>query len=221
MYQLVYEKRDDIFTDSLVIAQETGNRHINVKELIVDYQNEFKQLGTFSVLNRESRGGRPEQYYELNEPQASFLLTLMRNSTKVVAFKLALVKEFYRMRQALMERRTTDWLQTRKNGKLIRRIETDAIQQLIPYAEEQGSKNMAKQAYCNYSKLVNDIVGLKSKERDKASYKQLMTVAMLEDMLQNTINEEMRRGVYYKTIYQICKRKAEQFSQLMYLGKVV
>jgi len=67
MYKLVYEKKNDVFTDSLVIASETGNRHISIKELLNDYISEFKELGTLSVLNRESTGGLPEQHYELNE----------------------------------------------------------------------------------------------------------------------------------------------------------
>ena len=218
MNNLVYVKRNDVFTDSLVITKETGNQHINVKELIANYEKEFRELGTLSVLNRESSGGRPEQYYELNEPQASFLLTLMRNSKKVVAFKLALVKEFYRMRLILMERRTTDWLQTREKGKLIRRDETDAIQMLIPYAEEQGSRN-ANRYYSNYSKLVNGAVGLESGQRETAPYKTLMMVALMEDIISHTIIDEMGRGIYYKNIYQICKDKINNFASLAYLTK--
>lgn len=38
------------------------------------------------------------------------------------------------MRTALMERQTTEWLQTRQKGKLIRRKETDALAQLKAYA---------------------------------------------------------------------------------------
>ncbi len=37
----------------------------------------------------------------LNEPQATFLVTLMRNSPEVVQFKVALVKAFYSMREKL------------------------------------------------------------------------------------------------------------------------
>lgn len=79
MNTLVIVKDNEIFTDSLVIAKGTENKHINVKELIVDYKKEFLQLGILSVLNRESTGGRPEQYYLLNEQPATFLMTLLIN----------------------------------------------------------------------------------------------------------------------------------------------
>lgn len=39
--------------------------------------------------------------YYLNEIQATFLITLLRNSPKVLDFKLALVKAFFEMRQQL------------------------------------------------------------------------------------------------------------------------
>jgi len=124
------------------------------------------------------------------------------------------------MRQALLERQSTDWLQTREKGKLIRRNETDVIQQLIPYAEEQGSRN-AKLFYVNYSKLVNKAIGIETGKREFATHKQLMLVSLLEDIISNTIREEMAKGVYYKEIYQICKRKVDQFVGLAYLDAAV
>ena len=119
----------------------------------------------------------------------------------------------------LMERQSSDWLLIRQNGKLIRRNETDAIQKLIPYAESQGSKN-ARMFYVNYSALVNKQVGLKSKQRDIATWEQLQAIRMLEDMITRTIQELMAMDVYYKDIYKICKSKAEQFAQLTYLAAV-
>jgi len=85
--RLVSVKGNDVFTNSLIIAEGTGNKHKNVKELIYKYENDMKDLGTLSVLNGESKGGRPEQYYILNEEQALFAITLLRNSKMVVAFK--------------------------------------------------------------------------------------------------------------------------------------
>lgn len=54
---------------------------------------------------------------------ALFLMTLLKNSEKVVRFKIKLTKEFYRMRTALLERQTTEWQQTKIKGKLVRRKE--------------------------------------------------------------------------------------------------
>lgn len=40
----------------------------------------------------------------LNEQQAALLISMMRNSDEVVAFKVRLIREFYRMRDALNQR---------------------------------------------------------------------------------------------------------------------
>ncbi|AEY64843.1 Rha family transcriptional regulator [Clostridium sp. BNL1100] len=160
MNNLVTIKRKNVLTNSLIIADGTGVKHKNVKELIYTYEDKFKQLGTLAVLNGKSTGGRPEQYFKLNEPQATFILTLMRNSEIVVDFKLALTKEFYRMRSFILERQYAEWQQFRITGKQVRREETDIILgKLIPHAESRGSKNAGK-LYMTYSKLVNATLGI-------------------------------------------------------------
>ena len=47
----------------------------------------------------------------LNERQAALLISLMRNSDEVVAFKASLIAEFYRMRDALNQRTQNLWQQ--------------------------------------------------------------------------------------------------------------
>ena len=93
MNDLVVIQRNDVFTDSLIIARETGNRHINIKRLCQQYENQFRQLGTLCVLNAESSGGRPEQIYQLNEPQASLEtenITAIEDREKYITLKRTL-----------------------------------------------------------------------------------------------------------------------------------
>ena len=75
----------------------------------------------------------------------------------------------------------------------------------------------ANKFYMTYSKLVNKVVGVEPGTRESASHKDLMLIALLEDMISKTIEEEMLKGVYYKEIYQVCKGKARQFAKLTYL----
>ncbi|MDR1218164.1 MAG: hypothetical protein LBK73_00975, partial [Treponema sp.] len=72
----------------------------------------------------------------------------------------------------------------------------------------------------NYSKLVNKAAGIESGERGNVSYKTLMLVALMEDIIQRTIADEMGKGVYYKEIYKACKTKVEQFAGLACLPKL-
>ena len=214
MNGLVILKGNDVFTDSKVIAEGTGNKHKNVKELIIKYQAEMMDFGTLSVLNVESTGGRPEQYYQLNEEQATFLITLLRNSTRVVAFKKELVRQFYEMRRFILERQTSTWIETRQQGKLTRKAETDVIKQLVEYAKSQGSEN-SDRLYMNYTKLANKMAGIK--KRDEATVSQLNNISLMENIILNCIQNGILLDKHYKEIYQDCKRRLEMFKDIAYL----
>lgn len=214
MNELVVLKGNNVFTDSKVIADGTGNQHKNVKELIVKYQNEMREFGTLSVLNVESNGGRPEQYYQLNEEQATFLITLLRNSATVVAFKKELVRQFYEMRRFILEKQTSAWIETRQQGKLTRKSETDVIKQLIEYAKSQGSEH-SDRLYMTYSKLANKMAGIK--KRDEATVMQLNNLSLMENIILNCIQSGIMLEKHYKDIYQDCKRRLETFKDIAYL----
>lgn len=223
MNNLVAIKGNDVFTDTLVIANETDNQHHTVTRKIRDNLKEFKELGKVKFMDDTSinKGrGRKKKIYLLNEPQASFLITLLENNAIVRRFKLALVKEFYRMRAILTQRQSTEWLETRKNGKLVRRGETDVLAELQSYAVNQGSKTYAKDTerlYQNYTLLVNRAVGIKKGERETTSAKILNTIAFIEDMILHTVAEEMQKGTFYKEIYQVCKKNTQMIVKLAFL----
>ena len=94
-----------------VIAKGVRVQHKNVLALVRSYAEPLAEFGEIAFQTRLNRQGRPTEYVMLNEPQASALLTLMRNSEKVVAFKFKLIGEFYRMRQALGQREHSLWKQ--------------------------------------------------------------------------------------------------------------
>lgn len=218
MNTLVAIKDNDVFTDSLVIAKGTENKHKNVKELIVKYESDLKDFGKVCVLNEtlETKGGLQKiTYYQLNEEQATFLMTLLRNSKIVVAFKKELVKQFYKMRQLLLEKQTEQWQQTRLQSKANRRLETDEIKELIEYAKAQGSKNMEKQGYVIYSKLANKVCGIN--DRNNATVSQLNNLVLVENILKNCIKNGIEENKHYKEIYQDCKNRLNQFLEITYL----
>lgn len=215
--RLVHVKGDDVFTDSLIIAQHSGNEHESIRKHIREHEDKFLKLGTLAILNRESTGGRREQFYQLNEPQASFLVTLLRNTDIVVDFKLALVQEFYRMRRFILEKQTADWQQSRLIGKQTRQRETDVIlTKLIPLAESQGSKNAGK-LYMTYSKLVNLVIGSEAGQRDNLPAAYVDVVRFMENAIENVISHEIDNKTHYKEIYQICKAKCMILKELAFL----
>ena len=87
MKELVFLKSNNVFTDSMVIAKGTENKHRAIKQIIKKYENDINDFGKVRILNAtlNTKGGVQEtSYYLLNEPQATFLMTLLRNSKVVV-----------------------------------------------------------------------------------------------------------------------------------------
>jgi len=220
MNKLVIVKGDDLFTDSLIIAEGAEIEHESVMRMIEKYKSKLNMLGKikFSDLKSDNPlGGRPIKIAQLNEQQATFLLTLLRNTEPVVDFKFKLTQEFYRMRKFILERQTAQWQQSRLTGKQVRRDETDIIlEKLIPHAEAQGSKN-AEKLYMVYSKLVNNILGIEAGQRDNLPLAYIDAIRFLENAIENIISIEVDKGTYYKEIYQICKAKCQIIKELAFL----
>ncbi len=213
MYELIEVRKNNIFTNSRIIADGTNNQHKNVKELIAKYQTDIEDFGTLSVSNVESTGGRPMEVYLLNEEQATFVVTLLRNSKVVVKFKKELVRQFYAMRQFLMEKQSKLWIDTRQNNKENRLKETDVIKLLQEYAKEQGSTHSDK-LYMVYTKLANTVIDGK---RDNMGVSGLNNLTLVESIILQTIQAGMSVQMHYKDIYKDCKDRIEKFMDIAYL----
>ena len=218
MQELVALKGKDAFTDSLIISSGTGVAHRKIKEAIRKYQEVMERFGKLSApYQAESTGGRPEEYYLLNEEQATLLITLLKNTDVVIEFKARLVSEFYKMRQFILERKTQTWIETRKAGKLTRKAETDTIQKLVEYAKDQGSTH-ADMLYMTYSKLANKMAGIS--KRDEASVMQLNNLSLIENIILHVIDTGILTGKHYKEIYQDCKKRLETVKDLAFLEAI-
>ena len=102
MNELTFAYKDEAFTNSLIIAEGTGVEHRAVIQLIATHKKHFEELGrvTFQMLPFGTKGGiQKVKICRLNEQQATFLITLMRNTPVVVEFKKELVKQFFEMRE--------------------------------------------------------------------------------------------------------------------------
>ena len=96
----------ELRVSSFIIAEQTERDHEPVLRLIRDNVEDFESFGRVSFENgpfATAGGVQRKSYALLNEQQATLLITFMRNTPVVRAFKVALIQEFYRMRQALNE----------------------------------------------------------------------------------------------------------------------
>lgn len=129
MNELVYLEPNNLnaipFTTSNVIAEHANVKHHAIQQIISKHESDLKEFGIIAFEMRKSgNAGRPETIYHLNEEQATLLITYLKNTAPVRAFKKALVKEFYRMREELMKRK--NW---RAEMKPIRKSLTDEIRE--------------------------------------------------------------------------------------------
>lgn len=87
-----------------VIAERTENQDLSVKRLIDNHKEDFEEFGLIR-FEIEKGNGRPKEDYLLNEQQSTLLLTYLKNTLAVRAFKVALVKEFYKLREELYHKK--------------------------------------------------------------------------------------------------------------------
>jgi phage regulator Rha-like protein len=88
-----------------VLAKQTENKEKSVLDLITRNLPELEEFGMVrfkivAIKNAKNKVNEEKTYY-LNEPQATLILTFMRNNEIVKQFKIKLIKEFFKMREIL------------------------------------------------------------------------------------------------------------------------
>lgn len=98
--QLVERRGQQAVTTSEAIATGCHVQHKNVMATVRRYLGEFEEFGKVAFETRLNPQGSPTELAILNEDQATYLITLLRNNETVRAFKRKLVHAF---RSALNE----------------------------------------------------------------------------------------------------------------------
>ena len=95
----IVEIQGQLVIDSRIIAEQLGVKHKTFIETIRNHKDTIE--ANFGCLAFEtakplegSPGGRPETFIWLTEVQSTFVMTLSRNSPKVINCKVGLVKAF-------------------------------------------------------------------------------------------------------------------------------
>ena len=92
-------------TTSLAIADGVNLEHASVIKLVRKYQNHLQEFNPIGFESRKGEKlpqggyGKSTEFARLSEGQAMFILTLQRNTEKVVVFKKALVQAFLELRE--------------------------------------------------------------------------------------------------------------------------
>lgn len=223
MEELVYLKRDQALTDSLKVAEMFEKRHDRVLRAIDNLLESLPKNGAvndtkngavdstqncaqmFFKTRYKDEKGEYRKKYLMNRDGFS-LLVMGFTGKKALEWKIKYIDAFNKMQEIITEKRTTAWLETRKQGKLIRKEETNVIQRLVEYARGQGSGH-ADMLYMTYTKLANKMVGITS--RDTATNAQLNDLSTMERLIAKVVIDGMEQGKHYKEIYKDSKERLE------------
>lgn len=202
--------------NSRQLSEGVGTSYKATNNLIRKHQKKLETFGELpfkKALKGESSRLKPAL---LNEDQATFLVTLSRNTETVVGFKHQLVTAFSRLRrkQALIDANHAriGWQQNRQLGKYQRKNITDSIKQFVMYAQAQGSRG-AIFYYTNITKCVNKAFGIE--DRDEAGEDVLALLAVAEIVAERVLLEGMSAQLPYKSIYEGIKQQITIFAAMV------
>lgn len=201
---ITFNNADKITMSSREIAELTGKRHHNVMRDIVKMLNELDlDVIKFEGIYSDTLG-RQQTEYNLDQE-----LTITLISGYNAKLRHAIVKRWIEL-----EKQVAQVKASRLDGKEARKLETDAIKDLVEYAEASGSKS-ANMYYANITRMTNSILGIESGQRDNLTVKQLDQVRIAETMVKMAISDGLEQSLPYKEIYKLCKDRVSSIAKVL------
>jgi phage regulator Rha-like protein len=187
---ILIQSKGEARADSRDLAKQLGNKHKSSIALIDRYESRFQRFGVLafqmSKPSAGSEGGRPERYALLNEDQSYFLLSLSRNTEKVVDLKSNLVSAF---RDAREKTAVTD----QQYLPLYRELHAE-VKLLSQRAEECGSTTPERIFHINANKAINTAMGIASGERSTLTIEQRLLLTNIQLIFTRALHASLEAG---------------------------
>lgn len=214
---IIHGGNNQICVDSRDIAKEFGREHKSVLRTIDDLIAD----GTISrhefVPRNYKKRGKEYRHFELNKAGCLKAMPFI-GGRKSREGQRRFVDEFLRIEAALerqsKERASLAYQVARLSGKDSRGILTDAIQQFIAYAKEQGSGNADRYFSIITTVVHKSIVIIEAHAtdvRELLTAIQLSTLSTIELIAAQVLTEGMAATLPYKEIYQTMKKMLDGF----------
>lgn len=153
--------------DSRLLSQQLDIKHPNLFAMLKTHKTDFEEFGKVVFQTRPLPSGQREKIALLNEDQAFLLLTYSRNTAKVRALKIRLVRAFAQARRAA-ELRQTEYLPAYHAMR-------ESIHAVSAGASCEGH------IHSNCARLINKVAGIGPGQRASAppAVQSILTVAQL------------------------------------------
>lgn len=231
---LVHTKRNEVFTNSKIIADMLEVTHkdlLRTIEKVVNRQKNNRQTSPlrypqkFIESSFKNKMGRTYKMYEMNEQAYLKIAMQLSGYEKAEIVQDQMIEAFTMMKQQILNIQNNSWIEKRDEGKQIRQEETDVIKEFIEYATRQGSQN-ANKYYMNITKMTNKYLELLMQTddykplRDLATITELGFIQMLDLRAMQAIEDGMNRQLPYKEIYKYAKEEVEKLSDSLAFKKI-
>ncbi len=205
---LVMEKRSQAVTTSKNISEQFKKNHQHVLEKIrnLDCSKEFWQSNFRPSTYKDSRGKTQSDYIVTKD---GFIFLVMGfKGEKASEFKEKYISQFNKMEKFIHHKQSEEYIEARKDSKLLQKSTMDVVKDFVEYAKDNGSKS-ADRYYIIYNKLVNNILGIESNSLDNLDSKELLMRSKILDYISKNVSIDIKNELYYKDIYKNCKYKLE------------
>lgn len=211
------------WTDSRMVAEKFGKKHKNVLQSIANMKcsPEFNRLNFQPVEYADEKG---ELRPMVRMTRDGFTLLAMGfTGEEAMIWKERYITAFNQMERELtrqaIQQHDAVWQQARLSGKVARLELTDAVQEFVEYAHQQGSTN-ARMYYTSITMMEYRALFLIGKAagegfRDKLTALQSSYLTTAESIAQRALREGMSKELHYKAIYTLAKERVEQFAAMI------
>lgn len=168
-----------------------------------------ERMNKFSILVRGSQIEGGSKHIDPNQEIYMYtergIYAICRYSSQPVADKFDdwvydTISSIRRNGYYIASEKDEKWLAIRQETKQVRRMETDTIKKFVEYAKEKGSTH-ADNYYINFTKLVQNHLGISTGSRDDQDQKSLLRLKSMETIVDMHLETLMKADLPYKEVY--------------------
>jgi len=181
MQSIVIKHNDKLVTSLQQIADNTSSDVVSMQRLIRTHSSDLEKFGNINFdeeMVKGKTGSTKKKLYYLNEQQSYLFITFMKNTDIVKQFKIALIQEFFKMK---------DIVNVKPNTQEIELLQQTILEQNRLLAQQTPSKEIEKirrdntnlqRALIDFSNRYHNIV-LKAESIEKAVKKELKAMTCI------------------------------------------